>query len=78
MKYEVIRDCVIVGNRQKVGDIVEVSDNVAKDLMGIGRIVPADESKLVDRSVGLKADKPRTRKKKAEPIAAPVDDLADD
>lgn len=68
MKYEVIRDCVIVGNRHKVGDIVEVADNVAKDLMGIGRIVPADESKLQDRSVGLSSDKPRTRRKKAEPV----------
>ena len=70
MKYEVIRDCVIVGSRHKVGDIVEVAENVAKDLMGIGRIVPADESKLEDRSVGLKADKPRTRKKKFEPVIA--------
>jgi hypothetical protein len=67
MKYEVIRDCVIAGSRHKVGDILEIDAGLANDLMGIGRIMPADESKIENRSIGLGEDKPRRRAKKAEP-----------
>ena len=72
MKYEVIKSCVIKGKPTQVGEIVDLDDGVAKGLMAIGRITPADESKLEDRSVGLsKETKPKRRTKKVE---APVEE----
>jgi hypothetical protein len=57
MKYQVQKRCVINGSTWNIGDIVESGKDVAeedvKGLMGIGRIIPADETKTVDRSVGL-------------------------
>lgn len=70
MKYEVTRACIIKGTNYKVGQIVELDHQLANQLMGIGRVVPADESKLEDRSVGLEVSesKPKRRsRKKAEP-----------
>lgn len=65
MKYEVVKSCVIKGKPTQVGEIVDLEDGVAKGLMAIGRIVPADESKLEDRSIGLSKDtKPKRRSKK--------------
>ena len=75
MKYEVTRACIIKGTNHKVGQIVELDDQLANQLMGIGRVVPADESKLEDRSVGLETSesKPKRRsRKKAEPIVEEV------
>ena len=50
MKYQVMKRCVINGQTWKVGDLVEVGKDFAADevkgLMGIGRIVPADETKV--------------------------------
>lgn len=70
MKYEVTRACIIKGTNYKVGQIVELDHQLANQLMGIGRVVPADESKLEDRSIGLEVSesKPKRRSsKKAEP-----------
>lgn len=70
MKYEVTRACIIKGTNYKVGQIVELDHQLANQLMGIGRVVPADESKLEDRSIGLEVSesKPKRRsRKKAEP-----------
>jgi hypothetical protein len=64
MKYEVIRSCVIKGSTHKVGDVVELDKELAENLMGIGRVVPHDESKLEDRSIGLNVEtKPKRRAK---------------
>lgn len=70
MKYEVTRACIIKGTNYKVGQIVELDHQLANQLMGIGRVVPADETKLEDRSIGLEVSesKPKRRsRKKAEP-----------
>jgi hypothetical protein len=57
MKYQVMKRCVINGQTWNVGDIVEVGKDFPADevkgLMGIGRIIPADETKIEDRSIGL-------------------------
>lgn len=74
MKYEVTRACIIKGTNHKVGQIVELDDQLANQLMGIGRVAPADESKLEDRSIGLDVEtKPKRRsRKKAETIVEEV------
>lgn len=75
MKYEVTRACIIKGTNHKVGQVVELDDQLASHLMGIGRVVPADESKLEDRSVGLEVSesKPKRRsRKKADPAPEEV------
>lgn len=65
MKYQVMKRCVINGQTWNVGDLVEVGKDFAADevkgLMGIGRIVPADETKVKDRSIGLD-DKPMPKR----------------
>jgi hypothetical protein len=70
MKYEVIKGCVIAGKSSCVGDIVELDERLARSLMGIGRVTPLDESKTVNRAVGVEGgeEKPkrRTRKPKVE------------
>jgi len=57
MKYQVQKRCVINGSTWNIGDLVEpgkdFDEQDVKGLMGIGRIIPADETKTVDRSVGL-------------------------
>ena len=81
MKYEVIKACVVKGNGLKVGEIVDLDDSVATQLMGIGRVVPADESKLEDRSIGLETSesKPKRRsRKKAETIVDVAEDVEGD
>ena len=76
MKYEVIRDCVIKGERYKVGDVVsDLSAQLVKDLMAIGRLAPHHEPESNNRAIGAKdsesAPKKRGRpvKKDAEPEA---------
>jgi len=70
MKYEVIKGCVIAGKSCHVGEVVELDDRLARSLMGIGRVAPVDESKTVNRAVGVEGgeEKPkrRTRKPKEE------------
>lgn len=63
MKYEVIKGCVIHGSGHQPGAVVDLDERTANILMGIGRVVPADESKAVNRSVGLKKSEeaPRVR-----------------
>lgn len=76
MKYEVTRDCIIKGARYKVGDVVaDLSADIAKDLMAIGRLAPHHEAEPKNRAVGAKdsEEKPKKRgrpaKKEAEPEA---------
>lgn len=74
MKYEVTRDCVIKGNRHKVGDVVsDLSEQLAKDLMAIGRLAPHHEPEPVNRAIGAKdsEEKPKKRGRPAKPKAEP-------
>ena len=68
MKYEVIKGCVIHGEGHKPGTVVDLDARTAQTLMGIGRVVPHDETKTVDRSVGLEtsAELPRRRARTAD------------
>lgn len=78
MKYEVIRACMYKAEPYKPGDILELDDKDARELMAIGRIQPAaDKPATENRAVGLEgsAEKPKRRgrpKKKVE--EEPVDD----
>lgn len=65
-KYECIKDCRVAGKTLRVGDVVELADDVAKGLIAMSRIVEAKAApkKKADRSVGLKEDKVSTRKAK--------------
>lgn len=70
MKYQVVRNCVIAGQSHQAGSVVEVSVDDATVLMGMGRIMPHDESKAENRSIGLEESekKPKSRRsiKKAD------------
>jgi|TARA_Y100000052_G_C2951601_1_gene87620 hypothetical protein len=73
MKYQVMKRCVISGSTWNVGDVVEAGKDVNEmdidGLIGIGRIVPFDETRSVDRSIGLNDEpipKRAPRKKKAK------------
>ena len=73
MKYQVMKRCVISGSTWNVGDVVESGKDVNEmdvdGLIGIGRIVPFDETRSVDRSIGLNDEpipKRAQRKKKAK------------
>ena len=63
MKYEVLKGCVINQKGRQRGEILEISDEDAKALMGIGRIAPVNEPVITEnRSIGLADDtKPRRR-----------------
>lgn len=68
MKYQVLKNCVFSGGRAKVGEVIEVGDKEATELMGIGRITPHHEPVVENRSVGLEesteAPKKRGKSKK--------------
>ena len=53
MKYKVVKGCVIKGAGHQPGDVVELDKDLASQLMGIGRVIPSDESEPQNRSVGL-------------------------
>lgn len=62
MKYQVIKSCVIAGSPKKAGSVVDVSDDISKELMAIGRIAPYHEPVFEDRAIGFSEDtKPRRR-----------------
>ena len=69
MKYEVIKPCRIHGKNYRAGAHVEVNGFIEKELLGIGRIAPLDESKVSNRAIGVEGSeekpKKRTRAKKA-------------
>lgn len=65
MKYQVMKNCIISGHRAKAGDVVEIDDREANELLGIGRIAPHHEPKVENRSVGLD-DSPAAPKKRAK------------
>ena len=68
-----MKRCVISGSTWNVGDVVESGKDVNEmdidGLIGSGRIVPFDETRSVDRSIGLNDEpipKRAPRKKKAK------------
>ena len=69
MKIEILRDCAIKGVHTPAGDIVDLPDAEAIDIINMGKATPAENIKPVeDRSVGLTTAtaaplKKRTRKK---------------
>ena len=65
MKYQVMKSCRIHNETKNVGDVVELDDQMAKELLGIGRISPHHEPKVENRSVGLD-DSPAAPKKRAK------------
>lgn len=73
MNYEVIKSCMIKGQKYQVGQEVTLDTITASALMGNGRIVPKDESKVENRAVGLEESdsKPKTRRRKKAPEPAP-------
>ncbi len=68
MKLAIIKDCVVAGKRQEIGDTVEVSPEIGRQLKAMGRATDyVAESKAIDRSIGLTSDdlpKKRGRPKK--------------
>jgi len=70
MQYQVLKSCVIHGSAKRQGTILELTDEEAKELMGIGRVAPYEPPKFENRSVGLEdseeAPKKRGRKKKID------------
>ena len=80
MKYQVVKGCVIKGEGHQPGAVVELESNLARDLMGIGRVVPHDEPEQANRSVGLEGSEEapvkrrgRPRKDTSEPVIAPTE-----
>ncbi len=67
MKYEVVKGCVIHGANYQPGAVVDLDDRTARTLLGIGRVVPFDESQTVDRSVGLETSEERPRRRGRPP-----------
>lgn len=67
MKYQVVKGCVIKGEGHQPGSVVELDKDLARDLMGIGRVVPHDESQPANRSVGLEASEEAPVKRRGRP-----------
>jgi hypothetical protein len=79
MKYEVIKQCFIKGERQNVGDVIDIDENLGNELCGYGRLVPADEgAQITDRSVGLPKSKPKAKPRTRKPKAAPKAEVESD
>ena len=70
MKYKVLRNTVAAGRVRRLGAIIELDDDEAKELMSMGRVAPHDEPEpIADRALGLADEtKPRrrTRARKAQ------------
>tara|TARA_Y100000004_G_scaffold185762_1_gene236415 strand:- start:2170 stop:2373 length:204 start_codon:yes stop_codon:yes gene_type:complete len=64
MKIEFIKTCQVVTARYKAGEVVELDDATANQLIDAGKAIPQFvEVKQEDRSIGLSEDKPKTRAK---------------
>lgn len=76
MKYSIIRACMIAGKPYKVGDTVELKPEVARNLIAIERVVPAqEEPEIVDRSVGLETSEDKPKKRGRPKKVVPDDDV---
>jgi len=69
-KYLITSDTIADGKRVNVGDVVELPENIGRELCGYNKAevhVAKPKAKKEDRSVGLKTSKvkaPKTRAKK--------------
>ena len=68
MKYKVLRNTVATGQVCRVGDVIDLDEAEAKELMATGRVAPHDEeTPSVNRAVGLtEATKTKRRKRKTK------------
>ena len=53
MKYQVLKSGVINKKPAQAGSIVDVTGDEERALLSMGRIMPYDEPKVENRSVGL-------------------------
>lgn len=53
MKYQITRNTITSLGKAVCGDVVELSDDEARNLMAMGRCVPHHEAENLDRSIGL-------------------------
>jgi len=68
--FEVIKGTVINGKPRRIGDIVDVKPEEVKELMAMGRIIPASEPVVQEnRSVGLEVSETPKPKKRGRPKA---------
>tara|TARA_R110000823_G_scaffold314456_2_gene443675 strand:+ start:5363 stop:5611 length:249 start_codon:yes stop_codon:yes gene_type:complete len=79
MKYRILRDCIIGnGAKARAGDIVELSESLAKTLLSIGKVIPDNAMpKISDREVKevqQRANKGKTtaRKQPRKPAGSKV------
>jgi len=78
MKYEVIKSCMIRGKNFAVGNIIDLDDDMAGQMMAIGRITPYDEPVVEDRAIGLSEEtKPRQRAKAKVSVEEGLESNAD-
>ena len=80
MKYKVVKGCVIKGEGHQPGSIVELDESLARQLMGIGRVIPQDDAEPVNRSIGLEASEEAPVKRRGRPkkAAEPVEDALEE
>ena len=76
MKYQVVKGCVIKGEAHHPGSVVELDNDLARDLMGIGRVIPHDEVKPANRSVGLESSEEAPVKRRGRPKKVEVEEPA--
>lgn len=63
MKYKVIRGSVINGTAAEVGQVVELDQPLARYLMHTGKVVPHDESEVVQKQeVSFETREPLVRR----------------
>jgi hypothetical protein len=68
MKYKVLKSCRIHNRSCPAGEVVELNDSEAKELMAMGRVAPHHEPVVEHRAVGVEgssdgAEKPLKRAK---------------
>lgn len=65
MKYKVLKSCRIHNQSCPAGEVIELNDSEAKELMAMGRIMPHDDPVVENRAVDLddSDDKPVKRAK---------------
>ena len=69
MKIRITQDCGIAGKHTEAGEVVDLPDNDAINIINMGKATPDDgKAKPKDRAVGLNTDnaaplKKRSRKK---------------
>ena len=69
VKIEIARNILVDGNHCEPGDVVEVTEGIALELIANRRAVPYEEKQKTNRAVGLDTSTAepivkRTRKKK--------------